>query len=280
VSGQHLRVFPRKTSYTPTDPAVRFGPPGLFDRPESVDVSVTFTWDIPRGEWLRHQWEMVCDRVRIGGPAFGDPGGAFVPGRYVREGVTITSRGCPCRCSFCYVPKREGRIRELETIHPGNVVNDNNLLACSSDHLERVWAMLRTQGDIRFPGGLDATRLKTDHIMALRGLSVRALWFAFDSGEKWPHVQNAIQRCREYWTRDRLRCYVLMGYTGDTIDEAEGRLRWVWDQGAIPFAMLYCDDNGKTRGGEWRRLQKIFARPAILRGICRDGRDWRSVGEA
>ncbi|GAH28238.1 unnamed protein product, partial [marine sediment metagenome] len=52
-------------------------------------------------------------------------GNGFIPGRYVKEGVTITSRGCPNRCSFCMV---KSPLKELK-IYPGNNVIDNNLLA-------------------------------------------------------------------------------------------------------------------------------------------------------
>lgn len=44
-----LRVFPRRTSYTPDDPLVRIGPPGAWDVGLDVDevhISVPFTWDM------------------------------------------------------------------------------------------------------------------------------------------------------------------------------------------------------------------------------------------
>ncbi len=48
-----IRVFPRKTAWTPTDELAFVGDPPLFRPPEQpVMVSVTFTWDIPEGERL------------------------------------------------------------------------------------------------------------------------------------------------------------------------------------------------------------------------------------
>ena len=59
--------------------------------------------------------------VHMGGPAFNMPGGDFVPGMYLKKGYVITSRGCPNRCWFCSVPRREGgRLRELP-ITEGNI---------------------------------------------------------------------------------------------------------------------------------------------------------------
>lgn len=128
------RVFPRRTAATPTDDLAFVNcPPPILIMPEvdEVHVSVTFTWDIPRAEQLAREWEMVGSPVRMGGPAFNEPGGDFVPGRYLKPGYIVTSRGCPNRCWFCAVPKREGyALRELPITYGWNILDDN-LLACS-----------------------------------------------------------------------------------------------------------------------------------------------------
>ena len=109
-----IRVFPTKTNATPDDELVRIREvPSLFDEADEVHISVAFTWDIPWAEWAARQWERVAP-VKIGGPAYNEPGGEFVPGMYMKKGYVITSRGCPNRCWFCAVPKREGgQLREL-----------------------------------------------------------------------------------------------------------------------------------------------------------------------
>ncbi|MCL5103035.1 MAG: hypothetical protein M1133_02815 [Armatimonadetes bacterium] len=107
------RVFPRRTKATPVDDLAFYDEPGLF--PPCVDevhVSVTFTYDLPRAEHLAKAWERVAP-VTIGGPATGMPGGEFTPGAYLKAGYVITSRGCPNRCWFCSVWRREGNTREL-----------------------------------------------------------------------------------------------------------------------------------------------------------------------
>lgn len=93
------RVFPRKTKATPDDPLVFFGPPPRLDLPEieEVHVSVVFTYDMQKAEDLAYQWEAVGVPVKMGGPAFNEPGGEFVPGMYLKKGYVITSRGCPNR---------------------------------------------------------------------------------------------------------------------------------------------------------------------------------------
>jgi len=106
-----IRVFPRRTKWTPTDDLAFVGDPPLWEVPDlQVSVSVTFTWDLPEAARLQRAWKakMMHQRSRVsiayGGPALGDPGGEFVPGRFVKEGVTVTSRGCSKNCPWCLVP--------------------------------------------------------------------------------------------------------------------------------------------------------------------------------
>jgi radical SAM superfamily enzyme YgiQ (UPF0313 family) len=95
-----IRVFPSHTRATPVDDLTRFGPPGFFDEADEVHISVTFTYDKPKAEQLAEQWRHVAP-VKIGGVAYDDKSLEFVPGKYLRPGYTITSRGCPRRCWFC-----------------------------------------------------------------------------------------------------------------------------------------------------------------------------------
>ena len=56
------RVFPTKTSMSPTDPLAFFGPPTLdaiAAEPEEVHISVTFSWDLEKADELYYQWEML-----------------------------------------------------------------------------------------------------------------------------------------------------------------------------------------------------------------------------
>ena len=129
---------------------------------DEIHISCAFTWDIEYAKYLAKEWANYGE-VKIGGPALNDKGGNFVSGKYLKVGVVITSRGCPNNCSFCFVPKREGKLRELPIVE-GNVIQDNNLLACSKSHIEKVFTMLKKQKRIDFSGGFEASRI-TDKIV-------------------------------------------------------------------------------------------------------------------
>ena len=262
-----IRVFPRKTNATPTDNKVYFTGPPLWDLEDRVvNVSCTFTWDKSKAEILAKQWEEQRYDVSVGGPAYGDFGGDFVGGRYVKQGFTMTSRGCNNKCWFCYVWKREGVLRELPIVDGHNII-DSNLLGCSESHIIRVFEMLRRQPERPvFTGGLEAKLLKNWHIRLLKGVNTERMYFAYDTPDDFEPLETA---CRMLWAggfkpHDRkCCCYCLIGYPKDTFVEAEKRLNDVFDLGLTPFAMLYRNDKGDYEK-DWRSLQRQWARPAII----------------
>lgn len=279
-----IRVFPRKTKWTPTDVLAFVGDPPfpqLLPPEQPVRVSCTFTWDRPEAERLGRAWRLYYTEVKVGGPAYDDPGGEFVPGRFVRHGITFTSRGCIRRCRFCLVPKREGRLRELP-IQPGHNIADNNLLACSEAHIHNVFTMLRQQPEpIKFSGGLDARLLDGWHVELLRSIRLKFAWFACDSSADLPNLERAAALL-DGFSREKLRCYVLIGWNGETIRQAEDRLHAVYRLGFLPFAMLYRDASGReTRWGErdWMKLRRTWTHPAAYKaamiGLKRECVRWK-----
>ena len=277
ITKRIARVFPRRTKYTPDDNLVYISPPGLFDGDfDSVLVSCLFTWDKTRAERLAEKWSKVCSDTKLGGPAYDDPGGEFTPEKFNRKGFIHTSRGCIRKCSFCFVPKREGALREL-TIHEGPWIMDNNLLACSEKHVTSVFDMLDTQRDVKFLGGLDARILKDYQIDRLVKLGTRLkyFYFAYDNLRDQEAVSSAIDRCYKAGLEQKhMGCYVLVGYEEDTPEQADKRCEWVFVQGGQPFAMFYRDDKnkGKRKSAEWQKVVKKWTwQSEIFRHIKADG---------
>lgn len=266
------RVFPTKTKMCPDDSNAYFDKPDLFTpKYDEVHISVTFTWDKSKAERLAKEWRNY-GQVRIGGCAYGDRGSDFVSGFYLRKGVVITSRGCPNNCSFCFVPKREGKIRELSIVE-GNIIQDNNLLACSRGHLAKVFKMLKSQKYIDFSGGFESTRVTNKIVEELRNLKIYQIWLAYDYPNADKPLQKVVSKLSKYFKRDKIRCYVLIGYEGDTLEKAEMRLKYAWEIGTLPFAMRYRTPDPKWQGTylfkerDWNLLQRRWTRPAIMKSI-------------
>lgn len=275
-----IRVFPRRTKWTPTDELVFVGDPPLWFSPVApVQISITFTWDIPEGERLYRAYGRYVAKkdISIGSPAFGDPGGEFIPGQFVKEGVTVTSRGCTKNCPWCLVPLREGGIRELE-IKPGYNIFDNNLLACSRDHIEAVFDMLREQKEpAQFSGGLDAGLLRSWHIDLLKSIRVKRLYFACDTADALPILEQAADLLSDF-SRNLKFCYVLVGLNGETLDQVEERLIKVFSLGFMPFAMLYRGLDSKMRphpNPEWRKMIRKWTAPGRYKAFMRDEFGWK-----
>lgn len=266
-----IRVFPRKTMATPDDELARFGPPNLFDEADEVHVSVTFKQDRTIAEKLADSWRHVAP-TKIGGVAYDDASLEFIPGRYIKPGYTITSRGCPRKCWFCAVPKKWPTVNPLP-IYDGWNILDDNLLAAPEWHIRAVFEMLRRQPRrVEFTGGLEALSLEDYHVDLLANLKPRpAMFWAYDPGDAFETLAIAGKKMLAAgFTREshRLRCYVLIGYPFDTFDKAEKRLKDIYGVGMMPMAMLWQPETPSAEkwrpAPEWRGFQRIWVRPAII----------------
>ena len=262
-----IRVFPRRTKATPIDQLAYIGEPDMLAEADEIHISVSFTWDLPEAERLEKQWRDVGP-VKIGGPATGQRGEQF-PGRYLKKGYVITSRGCHNSCWFCSVWRREGEVRELSITEGWNVLDDN-LLACSQQHIRSVFTMLANQKKagyrVEFTGGLEAKILRQWHAFELRKLFPRQLFFAYDTpDDREPLFEAGKLLLNAGFSKKAhvLRAYVLIGYPGDTLEKAEIRLNETLKAGFLPMAMLYRNDSG-YKDVTWGKFQMEWARPAIM----------------
>lgn len=226
-------------------------------------VSCTFTYDKPRAEQLADLWHKQGYRVQIGGPAYNDFGAEFESGKFLKPGYTITSRGCNNKCWFCYVPKREGNIRELPIVDGWNVL-DSNLLQCSEQHIRNVFAMLKMQPERgNLTGGIEANLLQDWHIDLMQKARIKRLYFAFDTPDDYEPLVIASKKVEWLSRSHNAMCYVLIGYPKDSYESATMRLQQVIELNLTPMAMLYRDEKGKVEL-QWSRFQRSYARPKAI----------------
>lgn len=262
-----IRVFPTRTKMSPDDEMAFFGPPPLWDLPKvPVLVSVTFTWDIEKGRYLEAQWNQAGFKVQIGGPAFMTKrfcqieACRFIPGRFLKKGITITSRGCPKRCPWCLVPQKEGKLKEL-WIYNGHIIQDNNLLACSRGHIEKVFEMLsRQKKAAQFKGGLDIDYLQPWHVELMKQIRIGELWVACDRPQDLKRLDKA-QNLLSDFSLDKKHCYVLVGYNGENQQQAQLRCEEVLKKGFLPYVQLYRGPNADRSRGSWRNFCWFWSKP-------------------
>lgn len=202
---------------------------------KTLYISVPFTWLVADAENLARQWK---GKVQIGGPGLMTPTECpgFDPILFHNPLATFTTRGCPNRCGFCAVPVLEGEFREVENFRPAPIVCDNNLLAATRRHLERVVDSLTVFPFVDFNQGLEARRF-TPEIADLLGRLKCKVRFAFDSWGNETVVADAVALCRERTTKD-IGIYCLIGYRDDP-DSAKARLELVRSWGLWPNPMRF-----------------------------------------
>ena len=287
VDKKIIRVFVRRTTATPDDDMAFIGAPpfaAMSLEADEVHVCCVFTWDIEKAIQLAEAWNVhFSGKVWLGGPAFlpgivsglspeigfefGPSPGDFEPGMYLKKGYVITTRGCPNKCSWCFVPGREGDLRTIP-ITDGYNVADNNILAAPMDHLTKVFFMLNRQSrQAEFTGGLDTSLLNKSHVALLKSIRVGRIFLAYDEECQLSDLVRSAGLLRSAgFDKEKLACYVLVGGSDDEVVAAEERLRMVWRLGLTPFAMLFQKGGQKKTqySKEWRDLTKNWIRPAII----------------
>lgn len=251
---------------------------------DTLYLSVVFTWDIPKAERIAAASKK---KAVIGGPAAKLLGMEYKelpysPLAYHNPLATFTSRGCPNRCGFCAVPTIEGDLRELVDWEPCPIICDNNLLACSRKHFDRVVDRLKAMPFVDFNQGLEA-ELFTDYhasrMAELRSVKVR---FAFDHVNDETVVMDAIGRARNHGLKD-IGVYVLIGFK-DTPDDAKYRLELIKSAGLSPnpmrFQPLDAVKKNSYVGKNWTEVQlanmmKYYSRLSWFEHIPFEGFQWR-----
>lgn len=268
-----IRVFPRRTKATPDDELAFTKAPAkedfnrlAFTVIDEIHISVAFSYDLPKAEELCKKWSVLGVPVKMGGPAFNQPGDEFTPGLYLKKGYTITSRGCHGGCWFCSVPQREGGFRVLEIKDGWNILDDNILMS-SQEHFTAVIEMLKRQPERPiFSGGIEARLLKPWQAELMKSVKTQRLYCAYDTPDDYEPLVSAGKIFKDVGFSEKsniLSCYVLIGYEGDTFEKAEKRIFDTVRAGFFPFAMLWKNEKDET-DEDWRRFQRGWCNPTIV----------------
>lgn len=237
-------------------------------------ISVPFTWLMSKVEEMKRQYK---GRVLIGGPGTMQPSECDIcePILFHNPLATFTTRGCPNQCSFCAVPKLEGEFRQLDSWRSAPTICDNNLLACTKSHFEKVIDSLIQFQSCDFNQGLDARLLTDWHIDQLRRLKKPHIRFSFDSLKTEVTVADAVSKCQAAGLKN-IGIYVLIGFK-DTPEDAQYRLELVRSWGLFPNPSRYqpldaVEKNSYVAPGwtekELRKMMKYYYRLGWIGNVC------------
>jgi hypothetical protein len=221
----------------------------------TLKISIPFTWTLSTARDLIESMRLLHDRVVVGGPGvylmptyFDDLPHVTIgynePGvlQRVNTMATRTTEGCIRRCKFCAIGKglvEGGGFRELEDWPDRPILADNNLLAASQPHFDRVIDRLIPWGWADFTQGLDA-RLLTDHhaarIAQIKKPMVRLALDSMAYADQWEDAFSILRRAKI--AKHNIRSYALIAHTTG-VDEAWGRCEWIESHGVKSLPMWF-----------------------------------------
>ena len=216
-------------------------------------LSFVFSWQL--WKWLQKPREDVV----IGGPA------VVLNREWVPDNVQVgenlkgalalhspmatrTTRGCPRGCEFCGVRKIHPRFEELGSWEVKPLIIDDNLLAASRAHFDRVIDSLKILEWCDFNQGLDPrflTKYHADRFTELRKPMIR---LSLDSMAYIGEFVKAYALLRKAGLpKSRIGVYVLIGFK-DTPEDALYRLDLLYRTLKIrPNPMRYQPLDAKKR---------------------------------
>lgn len=186
--------------------------------------------------------------------------------------VSMTSRGCPRKCSFCHVAAKEG----CASVKTGNVsdfwngqkeikVLDPNITACR-DKRDLMRQYRETGAWIDFTQGIDIRAINDADIDDLNQMKIKMLHFAWDNPED--DLADKFRLFSSAWkVKDHRRksVYVLTNYNS-TMEQNLYRVYTLRDLGYSPYIMIY---NKPSAPREIRLLQRWCNNNLIFRSVER-----------
>lgn len=169
-------------------------------------------------------------------------------------GLGFLWRGCANKCAFCYVPRKEGAMRQVATladlINPKSnrlILLDNNLTA-APNVVEILAEIADRHLTVNFNQGLDIRRVTPEIAAALARVRFSnhtfkrdSLHFAFDQPALEADIRRGVRILAEAGIKPyRLTVYMLCGYN-TTFEQDMHRFNVLRELGCDPYVMIYND---------------------------------------
>lgn len=207
-----------------------------FGRYDMVYMAKVFSFTPDYGHWITN-----TTHIRKGGTGydvhsrlpeemeFVTPDYSLYPSIDRKTAYGFLTRGCPNRCKWCVVPRKEGGIRPYMDVddvatdgRTNLVLMDNNILACDYG-LQQIEKIVERRYRVDFNQALDA-RLVTDDIARLlaRVRWLNQIRFGCDTPRQIEECERAMQLIDRH--RGKPASYLMYTMIGSDFDEAYRRL--------------------------------------------------------
>ncbi len=242
----------------------------LMSNADTVYSSKVFTWtpvdqylpsDAVRGGIGYGMYQSLPDDVEHTCPDYAFYGLDYSMG--------FLTRGCPKKCKWCFVPRKEGGIKAHADIdeflrHDSVVLMDNNVLA--SEHgIQQIEKMAGMGIRVDFNQGLDARLIDQGIARRLVALKwIRFIRIACDHKSQMKAVEKANIHIREAGYRGEIFCYVLVL----DVDDAYERVEFLRGLKIDPFAQPFRDENNTLPPPEQRKFARWVNHKAIFKTVA------------
>ena len=154
------------------------------------------------------------------------------------------SRGCIRNCSFCFVPKKEGKIRQVATVddivrHKKVKFMDNNFLALPN-HKEILQELIDKKIKCCFNQGLDIRLLDEENSRLLSQVKyLGRMFFAFDDYKFLRVVERKVKLLK--WVKPYACSFFVYTHPDMCISEVVKRVEWLDTHKFVPYIMRDID---------------------------------------
>lgn len=172
------------------------------------------------------------------------------------QSIGFTQRGCRLKCSFCVVPRKEGGVREEQTVQeiwrgdpwPKQIVLLDNDFFGQARWRGRINEIVSGGFKVSFTQGINCRCLTDEAAEAIAAvdyrndsMTVRRLYTAWDSLGDEQQLFTGLSRLVRYGVKPHhIMVYMLIGYwPNETHDSRDLRRQKLRDFGCVPYPMPF-----------------------------------------
>lgn len=173
-----------------------------------------------------------------------------------RSSIGFSQRGCRLKCSFCVVPRKEGTVREENSIAeiwrgepwPREILLLDNDFFGQQRWRDRIDELRTGAFKVSFSQGINARLLNDETAAAIAsvdyrddGMREKRIYTAWDNRNDEARLFAGLEALVRHGVKPRhIMVYILVGYwPGETHAERDYRRARLRDFGALPYPMPY-----------------------------------------